>query len=205
MRTSASPQSLYDDERAYGGAFGDRRLREFATGRLCARGALASLGIYEFPLHVNADRTPRWPAGVVGSITHTDGFCGAIAARDDDARALGLDVERRGRVDEDLVPRIFTRREHERYRGFAPDARDLFATLTFSAKEAYYKCQFFLTRRWLDFTDVELDVAFDPDAAEGSFAVRTPVFDITLAMSGRYAIENALVGTSVIAVPIPER
>jgi 4'-phosphopantetheinyl transferase EntD len=39
--------------------------------------------------------------------------------------------------------------------------RSTAATVIFSAKEAYYKCQYSLTRRWLDFQDVLIDMTGD--------------------------------------------
>ena len=52
------------------------RLQDFASGRYCARQALAKLGVHGFPLLAGEDRVPNWPEGFVGSITHTDGYCG---------------------------------------------------------------------------------------------------------------------------------
>jgi len=48
----------------------EKRRVEFVLGRACARRALARLGIHDFALRNDADRTPIWPEGVVGSLTH---------------------------------------------------------------------------------------------------------------------------------------
>jgi hypothetical protein len=58
-----------------------RRRAEFAAGRACARAALRRLGINGWPLLVGSKREPLWPAGVVGSITHTDGLVAAAVSR----------------------------------------------------------------------------------------------------------------------------
>lgn len=59
----------------------DKRRREFATGRDCARRALSQLGWDEVPILAGPKREPLWPAGIVGSITHCPGYCAAIVAR----------------------------------------------------------------------------------------------------------------------------
>ncbi|MBN1173619.1 MAG: 4'-phosphopantetheinyl transferase, partial [Micromonosporaceae bacterium] len=51
-----------------------RRRAEFTTGRHCARLALASLGVEPAAILAGPDRAPRWPAGIVGTITHCDGY-----------------------------------------------------------------------------------------------------------------------------------
>src|SRR5712692_4858780 len=50
------------------------RLRQliFDTGRACAAELLADLGSRETSVAMAADRSPVWPQGYVGSITHTD-------------------------------------------------------------------------------------------------------------------------------------
>jgi 4'-phosphopantetheinyl transferase EntD len=137
---------------------GAKRRREFTAGRLCAREALASLGIHGFPLVVGESRVPVWPPGVVGSISHCKGFCGVAVARQGVVGGLGLDVERAEPLEPELLVRICTPRERERLatRGGAPDA----GKLTFCAKESFYKCYFPLTRTFLGFQDVEVE--FEP-------------------------------------------
>ncbi len=38
-------------------------------------------------------REPLWPAGVVGSISHSGELAGAVVARASDAWSVGLDIE----------------------------------------------------------------------------------------------------------------
>src|SRR6202022_3165764 len=52
----------------------EARRREFITARRCAREALAKLGYAPVPIRAGRKREPLWPAGLVGSITHTTGF-----------------------------------------------------------------------------------------------------------------------------------
>ena len=76
-----APPPVHPDEMAQVDAAVNSRRVEFATGRSCARRALARMGIREFVLRSNpVSRAPRWPAGVVGAITHTGGCPAGIAA-----------------------------------------------------------------------------------------------------------------------------
>lgn len=134
-----------------------KRLREFALGRACARRAIAALGLPAAPLPANEDRSVRWPDAVWGSITHTEGLCAAVAARRDALRGLGIDAEVRGRVTEKLWDHIASSAEIRWFRA-APDASTAAerATLLFSAKEAFYKAQYCVTRTYVGFHEVEL-------------------------------------------------
>ena len=85
-----------------------RRRREFAMGRACARRALARLGIENRPLLPGHDRAPVWPRGIVGSISHCEGFCAVAVARRDRTSSIGLDVELRVPLDVGLVQTICT-------------------------------------------------------------------------------------------------
>jgi 4'-phosphopantetheinyl transferase EntD len=48
----------------------EKRWREFAAGRSCARKALAASGHAPVAVLQGAGREPVWPQGIVGSITH---------------------------------------------------------------------------------------------------------------------------------------
>lgn len=147
-----------------------KRVREFAAGRACARDALARFGIDGFALLAADDRRPIWLEGIVGSITHTEGFSGAAVASRLRFRSVGLDVEINNRVTEELYERVCTQAELS-WLSQAPAARrPALAALIFSAKEAFYKCQFPVTGEWLDFHDVALD-AEGLDFDEGRFVV----------------------------------
>ena len=144
------------------------RQEQFAAGRACARAGLSVLGCPEEPLLVGEDRRPLWPSGVTGSISHTRGlgesgsneasFGVAVVVLDTalGGRGIGVDVERVGRVREALFGRLFTGAELEDLRRLPLDRRAVHATVLFSAKEAFYKAQFGLSRSWVGFRDVEI-------------------------------------------------
>jgi 4'-phosphopantetheinyl transferase EntD len=184
-----------------------KRVREFAAGRVCARRALRRFGIEDFALIVGADREPLWPAGYVGSITHTDGVCAAVVA--DAARFLGLgiDVEQQGAVGRHLWPSICAPVEAVWLEGSPERAVDL-ATVIFAAKEAFYKAQFPLMRERLHFHDVAIRIP-DRDADAGLFTVEPlrplKVADrVPLPLAGRYRLGQGFVYAG-IAISTPCR
>lgn len=145
-------EQLFAEERAHVANAVAKRRAEFGTARVCARKALARLGVGAIPLVPHEDRAPRWPEGIVGSISHTHRYCGVAVARSERVQSLGLDVEQDKQLSPDIITVICTPAERTRLR----DARD--AIIYFGAKEAFYKCVYPLLQTFLDFQDVELDV-----------------------------------------------
>lgn len=201
LRESADFTLLLPEEAGSCGTFRPKRLADFAAGRLCARRALRSLGFADFPVQRNADRTPRWPDGVVGSITHTVGFCGAVVDRSENVASVGLDAETVAGVVPEVWAEVLTDGELLQLAALSDAQRERHAALAFSAKEAFYKCQFGLTASWLDFRDVTVEVRAET-AHAGSFVVRSASrageFVLgDLAPEGRYRFEGALVVTGL--------
>lgn len=143
------------------------RIRDFTAGRMCARRALRELGAHGESLLAAPDRRPLWPAGIVGSITHTQGYSAAVVARVDAIASLGIDTERVGAVHPRLWPFFCTSGEVEWLWRLSADERSQAAALIFAAKEAYFKCQYPLVREPLGFDAVELE-ALDPRGARGA-------------------------------------
>lgn len=193
----ASSARLYpEEERAIERAV-VRRKEEFAATRHLARLAFAAFGLEPQPLSNRSDRSPAWPAGLVGSVTHTDGFCAVAVARSDTHRSLGIDAEVDGRVGAKLFPRVLTEREIEFVTAFEAARHEQLATVLFSAKESFYKCQHPLTGRLLGFHDVEVDL----DLVAGRFSVRVltdePRLLDSAAWLGRFVFDGAVVVTAV--------
>jgi 4'-phosphopantetheinyl transferase EntD len=135
----------------------EKRIQDFAAGRACAHRALRELGIRDFSLLAGEHREPIWPAGIVGSITHTSSYGAAVVAHQRDLRSVGLDCEVVDAVGEELWSQICTASEIERLAQLPPPERGRQAALIFAAKEAFYKCQFPLTRAWVGFEDVVIE------------------------------------------------
>ncbi len=172
MRESGDPNTLLPGEAEHIRRAVPKRVQEFAAGRLCAKLALHSFGITDFELRVAADRQPVWPAGLVGSISHTAGLCIAAVADQSRIGAVGVDCEVVGHVNHDIWATICTETETAWLASLPPPHRAPGVALLFSAKEAIYKCQYPLTGEWLDFHDLEaLPGTFAP--GRGQLILRT--------------------------------
>lgn len=138
----------------------EKRQREFALGRRLAREGLARLGLAPTAIPMGADRSPEWPAGIVGSITHTKSWCAAAVARADEVAGLGLDVEMAEDLAHKLWDSICTPRDLAWLDARPESERGRLAKAIFSAKESAYKAQYAITRTYLGF--MAMSVTIDP-------------------------------------------
>jgi 4'-phosphopantetheinyl transferase EntD len=124
------------------------------------------LGDPAAPLPSDDRGAPVLPAGWVGSISHKGTRAAALVAPDEGAR-IGLDLERAAPPRLDIGSRILTPAERAALAQLPPHAYGLAVTLRFAIKEAIYKAVDPFVRRYVGFTEVELEVRDD-----GSCAVR---------------------------------
>jgi 4'-phosphopantetheinyl transferase EntD len=207
LRENGDPGLLYPEEAVYLGRAVVKRAQEFAAGRLCARRALAEFGIADFPVRVADDRQPIWPDHMVGSITHTAGFCAAVVAERRRIGAVGLDSEVVGDVNGEIWPTICVPLETAWLASLPALQRAAAVTLIFCAKEAFYKCQYPAVRESLNFRDVSV-AAEEWGASTGIFTIH-PVRDIAIAkdlkvpLQGRYLFHEQFVtaGMALAARP----
>jgi enterobactin synthetase component D / holo-[acyl-carrier protein] synthase len=147
----------------------EKRRREFVTARACARGALARLGLPPQAIPPGPKGAPQWPAGVVGSITHCDGYRACAVARAADFATIGVDAEPDQPLPEGLLGEIALPEEREMVGDLMARDSELHADrLLFSIKEAVYKAWFPLAKRWLGFEDAAVAI----DLADRSFSAR---------------------------------
>jgi 4'-phosphopantetheinyl transferase EntD len=127
-------------------------------------------------LPVGTGREPCWPAQVTGSISHTTGYCVAVAARTSSIASIGVDAEAEIRLETTLWELVLTARERAWVESLPPEIRGVGAQVVFSAKESVYKCQYPLSRTFLEFRDVELECepVVAPLAA-GRFVAHLPI------------------------------
>jgi 4'-phosphopantetheinyl transferase EntD len=196
--------TLFPEEEAAIARAVDKRRREFTTARGCARRALATLGLPPVPIVPGERGAPTWPEGVVGSMTHCDGYRASAVALADEVSSIGLDAEPNGPLPDGVLEAIATPTEIGWLAGIAGDGSGVcWDRLIFSAKESVYKAWFPLTRRWLGFEEAIVT----PDPHAGTFTARLcvpgPVVDgrELTGFSGRWIVGNGLVATA-ITVPV---
>jgi 4'-phosphopantetheinyl transferase EntD len=175
-----------------------RRRREFATVRYCAREALRKIGVPAVPILPDADGVPQWPRGVVGSMTHCAGYRAAVVAGSDDLLGVGIDAEPHAPVPAAVLDFILRDEESAQLSALSDARSDLhWDRIFFCAKEAAYKTWFPLTRRWLDFADLSVELSVG-----GTFEARVLVREPGLADSdvvrigGQWVVDRGLVVTT---------
>ena len=176
-----------------------RNRQEFNIGRQAAYAALCSVGFYDkqigasdSPVNLtesfltsvvgrNADRSPRWPAGYVGSISHSRHWIVAAAAQACDFVSIGIDSEPIATPEQAaLLQRdIGHATEWQQLERIGLSLPVAF-TLLFSAKEAFYKCWYPLKQRFLDFPDV-IARRVQPEQKVSSDRIQTGMIALELA------------------------
>ncbi|MEO0325936.1 MAG: 4'-phosphopantetheinyl transferase superfamily protein [Myxococcota bacterium] len=176
----------------------DSRRRERVAGRLLARKALARLGVVA-PVPAGEDRAPRWPPGMVGSITHTTTHAAVAVARREELEALGLDVEGAAPLEEPLFARILTARERALARALPAAEAGRRAKVVFSAKECAYKAQYARSKTYLGFEamEIRLEGGGETGRFEACFTADVPGhFRAGDVIPGRWRIAGSLVATA---------
>lgn len=188
--------ALFPEEEAQIGRAVEKRRREFATARYCARQAMAKLGVAPAPVLSGPRGEPRWPQGVAGSITHCAGYR-AAALTTAPATLVGIDAEPDEPLPPDVLPVVSLPREREMLRRLAGDhPRICWDRLLFSAKESVYKAWFPLMGRWLGFHEAAITV--DP---RGTFTAH--LMAQGLRWRGRWMAGNGLVLTALVLTGEP--
>lgn len=163
------PGVLLPAEAALGEGAAAPRLAELAAGRQCARQALFLAGLPAGPVLRGPRREPLFPAGAIGSITHTTGYCAAVAAPRGAVAALGIDAEANEPMPQRMLERIASEAECRMAGELEAALPGLHAgRLLFSLKEAVYKAWYPLAREPLGFREAELRI----DARSGRCDVR---------------------------------
>ena len=184
----------------------EKRRKEFITARSCARVALGELGIDPVPIMRGEKDMPLWPDGIVGSITHTNGYRAAIVAHGLAVRSLGIDAEPHEPLPDGVLDLTSIAEERDvlasRPEGLHWDR------LLFCAKETTYKAWFPLTRRWLGFEDAHITFEqsgeLDGGGAHGTFSSRILIDPAAadggpplLELPGRWLIARGFITTTI--------
>jgi len=137
----------------------DKRRRDFIGARHCARQALEALGEQPVAIGKGERGVPLWPRGVVGSLTHCDGYRAAALGHKLRFRSVGIDAEPHGALPPGVLDSVSLPVEREWLRG--NDSGLYLDRLLFCAKEATYKAWFPLTMRWLGFEEAHISFTIE--------------------------------------------
>lgn len=179
-----------------------KRKMDFVAGRYCARKAFEKLGMKNPPeIGISSDRSPMWPTGWVGSITHTNGFASAAVAQTEALQGLGIDSERimRVKVSHEVAGIALLPAENalwnQQLKAYIP--YEQYVTLVFSAKESVYKCLYPISDIFLEFNDVEVSTV---DLNSGEIRIKlhkhlSPDLSLWRVLSGKFKISPPFIHT----------
>jgi 4'-phosphopantetheinyl transferase EntD len=194
---------LFEQELAAVARAVPKRQAEYRTVRYCARLALDALGVAPVPILSGERREPLWPAGVVGNLTHCDGYRAAAVARRDRVLGVGIDAEPHRPLPDGVLDQVSDPAEQAMLAELAQrQPGTCWDRLLFCAKEAVYKVWYPLARRWLGFEDAE--VALDQ---AGTFRVRLLVEPPLIGgrgltrLDGSWVVQRGLIVTAITLCP----
>jgi enterobactin synthetase component D len=181
------------------------RQREYAAGRYCAARAIERLRASDSRVTIGRGGAgePQWPAGLTGSVTHTDGLASAAVAWTSDARSIGIDSEMLVDVERaDRIRPLVMQRDEAGVGGAGLDDRTR-VMLIFSAKEAIFKCLYPVVGRRFYYEDARITSA---DPVKGCFVAEllttlAPGFERGTLLHGRFEIDDRRVHTGVWLEP----
>lgn len=204
VRTQATaigegPCALRPDEEPATAGMTPRRLRQFSHGRWCAHAILESLGHAGTGVPVGPSRAPVWPAGIVGSISHTHDWAAAAAAPVAVAGGLGLDIEEAAPLPAELTEIVCTAQER-RWLERQAQPGDL-AKLVFCAKESLFKCLWPELRTFIDFQRVQIELDSSSGRYTARTAVREPWSSLVQRLTGRHGRWERLLLTTAWLAP----
>ena len=184
------------------------RIAEFTAGRFCAAKAIEAIRPHwTGRVGMNPDGSPLWPCGLVGSITHTQGFAAAVVAPSDTWQSVGIDSEKATDANAlEAAGRIVINKGEHRLSARLPISEHQFILLIFSAKESIYKCLYPLLKRPHDFSKMVLeDIDFQKRTFQ--FHISDPIEPGVLSSfgaQGRFEFMQGCVHTGVeLAKDVP--
>jgi 4'-phosphopantetheinyl transferase EntD len=137
----------------------------------------------------------------VGSLTHCEGYRGAVVGRRSAVRSVGIDAEPHGVLPRGVLDAISL--PVERREIAALPAGLHWDRILFCAKEATYKAWFPLTGRWLGFEDAHISFEIDGDGS-GTFVSRILIDPAALSgsplteLTGRWSVGGGLALTAIV-------
>jgi 4'-phosphopantetheinyl transferase EntD len=179
-----------------------KRRNEFVTVRFCARQALGELGVAPVPILKGEKGEPCWPDGVVGSLTHCEGYRGAAVGRHDAMRSVGIDAEPHGVLPRGVLDAISLPEERSEISVLPMGLH--WDRILFCAKEATYKAWYPVTKRWLGFEDAHIVFSLDDSGTAGGFESRILIDPAALSgppltsLRGRWSVRDGLALTAIV-------
>lgn len=127
-----------------------KRRAEYLAGRIAAKRLLKKEGVI-CPVGMQSDRSPQWPLGWTGSITHSDKYAISIIAPKSEGVFLGVDMEKfNPKVIKKTAEIFLTSTEKKTLESTGLEFH-IALLITFSAKESLFKALYPLTGNYFGF------------------------------------------------------
>ena len=135
----------------------NKRQSEYLAGRYVAHYALSKLGIDVYDIPSRKDRSPTWPKGVSGSITHTNKKAICAVGYSNQCELLGLDCEFWIEPHTENGIKHLIINEKEQFVLSTLDwTNEQSLTLAFSAKESLFKALYPKVQKYFNFNDARI-------------------------------------------------
>ncbi|MDN2662332.1 4'-phosphopantetheinyl transferase superfamily protein [Psychromonas sp. 14N.309.X.WAT.B.A12] len=138
-----------------------KRKSEFLAGRYLAKIAMKHLGVEGLNIPIDEHKAPAWPAGLLGSISHSKNTALCVITKSQNHNFIGIDIEHWLSTSDanSLVNNIVV--DQSEYQIMLPHISfEQAITLIFSAKESLYKAIFKAFSHYVDF-DVAMVTELD--------------------------------------------
>ncbi len=192
--------ALFPEEVSARGGANTQRKAAFRGGRACAHQALRQIGGPAVAIGTGTAGEPLWPAGCVGSISHTNKVVAAVVAFSPPVRGIGIDLEENEPLQDAAMVELVCRPDELILGSDPSQAANLQrGKLLFVIKEAVYKLCWPVMRTFLEFHDVSVMV----DIPAGTFSAelvnrRLPAIAGHRLITGRFAeVRNLYVALAV--------
>lgn len=180
-----------------------QRQTEFHAGRQAVRTAMSKQGVLDQSVLCHADRSPIWPKGLVGSISHNHQACLAVVGRSSNWASVGVDLEDDSELNADIIPEICIRAELAWINKLPHQRRASAAKLIFCAKEATYKAQYPLTGVLFGFEHLHIEISQQTAQFQARFLASAGRFEKGATLTGRYAHAAGVIVAGMALDPIP--
>jgi enterobactin synthetase component D len=173
-----------------------KRKLEYLAGRYIATKLLIESGYQgEIIIGMDSDRSPIWPDGWIGSISHTKNLVSAAVASKKHLLGLGIDSEiiMTSNRSEQVWKRVLTGSE------LSKELTPEWITLVFSAKESIYKCIRPLCGQFFGFSDAEI-IHVDYEKETFRFELKNHIggnFNQGWQGTGVFEMNNQIIHTAV--------
>lgn len=179
-----------------------KRRNEYLAGRYCSVRCLQALNAQTTYVGRNSDRSPQWPKGFLGAITHSKGIAASMVAKKHALLGIGLDIEEivDSNVVQEIASQVISTTEFDIIKSISKEwmSFEQLFTLVFSAKESIFKALYPDVQRFFGFESAELQAVGDSSLRFKLLHSLSPVFVAGYSIQVNYCVDARRVLTWVV-------